>query len=609
MIISPPEFHIGLTLGILLLAVVFYAQERVPMVLVSLGLLVGLIVVFQIYPYVDPDSGANLLSAPALLYGFSHPALVIVVALLVIGEGVTITGSVSMVASWIQQLSMGNWRLALAISLFCVALASAFLNNTPIVVIFLPILVSMADELKLSSSKFLMQLSFVSILGGTCTLMGTSTNILVASFADQAGVGQFEMFTFSILGGIVLLVGLLYLVFIAPSLLPASAPIGTNETHRQFVVQLAVISGTLLDGKRLSDDDVKQLFDQIEVNRILRDGKVLLPENEDFILMAGDSLLLTGSARDLKKLEWDSGSSLLPPSVAVKSAEEQKLQDMAELVVMPGTSLVGRTLSQIRFQNRYGIAVIGIQQHRHIRVRNLGNISLRAGDVLLVQGTSGQLNCLSDRRDMILLWGVKDTVEHSVKAKTSAFILFGVVLLAATRLVDILVISLVGAFLMLATRCLTMRQTYGAISPQIVFMVAATLALGKAMEITGSVEYIANGMIQASLGLSIEWILALFIFIVMLLTNIISNTASAVLFAPIAIGVAEQLSVSPMPFLVGVIFGANAAFATPIGYQTNLMVLSAGYYRLRDFVRVGLPLNIIVWMLVSYLIPKFWPFL
>ncbi|MBF0445604.1 MAG: SLC13 family permease [Magnetococcales bacterium] len=600
-------FHISLTLGTLLLAVLFYAQERIPMALVSLGLLVWLIVLFQIYPLIDPETGANLLAAPELLFGFSHPALVIVVALLVIGEGVTITGSVSMVASWIRQLSLGSWRLALTVSLVFVAVASAFLNNTPIVVIFLPIMVSLAEELNLSSSKFLMQLSFVSILGGTCTLMGTSTNILVASFATQAGVGQFEMFTFSALGGIVLLVGLFYLVFIAPSLLPNTAPVGSQELQRKFLVQLEVMPESILVGKQMEEEDVAALFEKINVERVLRDGKILT-KDDDFHILAGDNLLLAGSARDLKKVEWDTASPLVPTSVSKITEEEIKQQNMAELVVMPGTSMVGRTLSQIRFQNRYGIAVIGIQQHSHIRVRNLAKIKLRAGDVLLVQGTSDQLNLLADRRDMILLWGVKDTVEHSAKAGTSALILLGVVLLAATRTVDMLVISLLGAFLMLASRCLTMRQAYAAISPQIIFMVAATLALGKTMEITGAVEFLANGLIQVSVGLSTQWILALFIFIVMLFTNIISNNASAILFAPIAIGVANQLGVSPMPFLIGVIFGANAAFATPIGYQTNLMVLSAGYYSVRDFVRVGLPLNIIVWMLVSYLIPYFWGF-
>ncbi|MBF0381691.1 MAG: SLC13 family permease [Magnetococcales bacterium] len=600
-------FHISLTLGTLILAVLFYAQERIPMALVSLGLLVWLIVMFQLYPLIDPVTGVNLLSAPDLLFGFSHPALVIVVALLVIGEGVTITGSVSMVASWIRQFSLGSWRLALTVSLLFVAIASAFLNNTPIVVIFLPIMVTLADELKLSSSKFLMQLSFISILGGTCTLMGTSTNILVSSFAAQAGVGQFEMFTFSALGGIVLLVGLFYLVFIAPSLLPNTAPVGSQEFQRKFIVQLEVLPETVLVGKQLADEEVAELFEKVVVERVLRDGKVLV-QDDDLYILAGDSLLLAGSARDLKKLEWDSGSSLLPNSAGKPPGEDIKRQNMAELVVMPGTSMVGRTLSQIRFQNRYGIAVIGIQQHRHIRVRNLAKIKLRAGDVLLVQGTSDQLNILADRRDMILLWGVKDTVEHSAKAGTSALILLAVVLLAATRAVDMLVIALLGAFLMLASRCLTMRQAYAAISPQIIFMVAATLALGKAMEITGAVEFLADGLIQLSVGLSVEWILALFIFIVMLFTNIISNNASAILFAPIAIGVANQLGVSPMPFLIGVVFGANAAFATPIGYQTNLMVLSAGYYSVRDFVRVGLPLNVIVWMLVSYLIPQFWGF-
>jgi di/tricarboxylate transporter len=390
--------------------------------------------------------------------------------------------------------------------------------------------------------------------------------------------------------------------------LPSKAPVGGEEQLRQFLVQLEILPDSLLDQKEMGHEEVELLFGSIKVMRLLREGKVISVNKKKITFEAGDSLLLAGSARELKKVEWDSGSTLIPTSAGLRQERDKDRQNLAELVVMPGTSLVGRTLSQIRFQNRYGITVIGIQQHRHIRVRNLSKIKLRAGDVLLVQGSSGQLDGLSERRDMLLMWGVKDTVEHAAKAKSSVFILLSVVLLAATGLVDMLVISLVGAFMMLATRCLTLRQGYAAISPQIVFMVAATLALGKAMVVTGAVEYLAHGLIQQSVGLSLEWILALFIFMVMVLTNIISNNASAILFAPIAIGIAQQLGVSPIPFLIGVVFGANAAFATPIGYQTNLMVLSAGYYRFQDFIRVGVPLNLLVWMLVSYLIPKFWPF-
>ncbi len=390
-----PEFHIYITLGILLVAVLAYAQERVPMVLVSLGLLVLVVVVFQIYPFTDLETGVNLLSAEELLTGFSHPALVIVVALLVIGEGVTVTGAVSAVASWIQQLSLGNWRVALTVSLLFVAVASAFLNNTPIVVIFLPIMISLADELNISSSKFLMQLSFVSILGGTCTLMGTSTNILVTSIAEQAGAGEFGMFTFTGLGAIVLLVGTIYLVFVAPYILPANSPVGGQEAQRQFLANLEILPETMLDCRAMLDEEVKELFENISIKRIVRDGRVLTLDRSQLSLQAGDSLLIAGSARELKKLEWDSGSTLRPTSVGQRRSKDARQQSLAEIVVMPGTSLVGRILSQLRFQNCHGVSVIGIQQHRHMQVRNLSKIKLRAGDVLLVQGAAGQLNCLA----------------------------------------------------------------------------------------------------------------------------------------------------------------------------------------------------------------------
>ena len=607
--------HTWLSLAILAVAVLFYARGRQPIALVSAGLLTVLIVAFQVAPFPDPVTGANLLDAPRLLLGFSNPALVTVVALLVVGEGVARTGAVSAAAPLILRLAGGRWQLALALSLVFVAVASAFLNNAPVVVIFMPILATLAADTKISVSKLLMPLSFVSILGGTCTLIGTSTNILVAAFAEQAGLGRFDMFEFSGLGVIVLGVGLVYLIVIAPLLLPDQAPEddGANGYGRFYLAQMEILTESPLANRALGDAVCEKILADVHVSRVIQGGEMLKSKLDEVVLRSGDLLLLVGSAKELKQCEWDARASLIPP-LSSRSAPGVFLEEaengatLAEVVVLPESSLVGRTLTQIRFRHRFGPAVIGIHHNNRGRIGRITERPLRAGDLLLIQGFADQIDDLSDRKEISLFLGVQDTLAHPAKARVAAVILAAIVVLAVTHAADMLVLSLAGAFLMLATRCLSLRHAYAAVSPPVVLVVAATLGLGEAMQVTGAAEFLAQGVIHTTFGAAPGWILTLFILMVMVLTNLISNNAAAILFAPIAISVAGFLGVSPMPFLIGVVFGANAAFATPMGYKTNLLVMGAGGYGFSDFLRVGLPLNLLVWILVSVLIPVYWPF-
>ena len=615
----PETFYIGFVLSVLAVAIVFYARSWVPMDLVSLGLLVVLVVFFQLFPLTEPETGKNLLDAPRLLQGFSHPALITVICLLIVGEGVTRTGALKSAAPLIKKLSFGDWRLALAISLVMVAGASAFLNNAPVVVIFIPILAALAEDLGVSVSKLLMPLSFASILGGTCTLIGTSTNILVASYAGEAGGAGFDMFSFSSLGLIVLAVGLVYLIFFAPRLLPDRDPAVDSTGSRPFVAQMEILSGSTLAGWSLGHEGVDDLFAKTALQQVIRNGAVFPPGQKDLVLRPGDILILVGTARDLKALEWNTKSTLVPTLGSSRgdskggngradATESDQRQLLAEVAVPPESPMVGRILSRIRFRQQYGPAVIGIQYHRYRKMGRITEMPLRAGDLILIQGFPRQIDMLSERKEMLLFWGVQDTLVQTAKAPAAAAILAAVVLLAATHLADMLVLAVVGAFAMLATRCLSLRHAFSAISSQVVLVVAATLALGEAMQATGAAALLARSLIHFTFDTPPEGILALFVFLVMLLTNVISNNASAILLTPIAISVAGSLGVSAMPFLMAVVFGANAAFSTPIGYKTNLLVMGAGCYSFQDFLRVGLPLNGLVWLVVSILIPVFWPF-
>ncbi len=616
--IITPDLPALLALGCLFLSITFYAMGRIPMDLVSWGLLIVLLVVFQLFPFIDPVTGVNKLDAGTLMQGFANSALITVVCLLIVGEGVSRTGALAIIAHWIQQLAGESWRLALAISLTVVALTSALLNNTPVVVIFIPILLSLAEKMDISPSKLMMPLSFASILGGTCTLIGTSTNLLVADYLDKAGLPPLGMFTFSVPGLILLAVGLVYLVWIAPGLLPERREPAKSRHSKRFVAQLQILPDSPVADRLLSELE-EDLFKDVEILQVIRGHLVSFkPPFDEQTLKVADAVVVRGDVAQLKRLEWDSRSTLAPylAGTGYQDPEKAKNDTLAELVIPTGSRFIGLSLAQILFRNRYGVVVIGLYHPQSRSARSKSNLGrgriteelLQQGDILLIQGKADVIAELTQNPDVLLYWGVSDTVIHAPKAPLAAAILAGMVGLAALNLTSMVVLSASAAFLMVATGCLSLRFAMQAVSSSIVLLIAATLALGEALQVTGAAHWMAESLVVLSAGQDPWVVLALFGLLVTILTNVISNNATAVIMAPIAFGVAETLGVNPMPFLMAVVFGANAAFATPISYKTNLLVMSVGAYRFGDFLKAGLVLNILVWLLISLMIPMFWSF-
>ncbi|MGN7612994.1 SLC13 family permease [Magnetococcales bacterium HHB-1] len=614
--------HILITLTILAAVTFFFAQGRFSIAIISVGMLVSLLATFRFYPLLDNSTGLHRLPSEKLLAGFSNPALITVVALLVVGEGVSRTGALAIVAQWIQKFSVGSWRLALALSITVVAIASAFLNNAPIVVIFLPILQTISADLKVSPSKMLMPLSFASILGGSCTLIGSSTNILLADYAAQAGIVQLNMFSFSQFGVILLIVGLIYLIFVAPKLLPdrggdddstgeeSGDHHAVPQRHRNYLAQMKISAESPLIGQRPAD---VEFLKNIRLCRVTRAKRSFVGVFKNVQIKEDDLLILDGTVRELKRAEWIAKSTLTPEIQGSRALlpEEVKEHALAEMIITPNSPFVGQTLEDIRFRNRFGPVVIGFQRYRSRKKealeRRITDIPLRGGDLLLLQGMPKQLAQLSERHEFFLFGGAGNMVINMAKARMAIMILLGIILLAMTPLADMLTLSCLGAFAMLATRCITWEQGYRAVPPEIILLIGSTLALGEAMRETGAAEVLAQEMVALSSGAPPWMILSFFGLLVMIFTNVISNNATAILFAPIGAGIAHMLSVNTLPFLMAVLFGANAAFASPIGYKTNLLVLKAGRYRFRDFFQTGLPLNVITWLLMSLLIPYFWP--
>ncbi|MEG3637995.1 SLC13 family permease [Magnetococcus sp. PR-3] len=600
-----------MVLGIISVVVILYARGRLPMDLVSMGVLAVLAVVFQISPLVD-HSGDVVLEGVDLFRGLSNPALISVAALLVVGEGITRTGALTPVSEWIETWADGSWIKAFSLVLVITAIASGFVNNTPVVVIFIPILAGLASQYDIHSRKVLLPLSYVSILGGACTLIGSSTNLLVADYAERILGYKISMFTLTPVGVVLLIVGLVYLIYWAPRLISDEGPTPQSDdpvTLRLFTAELRVDEGCPLIGQDLAKLE-KELFEDVVVHKLIRGALVdYTTPYVEVEIKAGDILLVQGTVTALKECEFHGGVTITPYMPGMPLSEQDKKRRMlAELVIAPDSRMVGLTLSQIRMRRQFGVAVVAINRPaREIKGRVI-DTPLRPGDLLLVEGIPERIETLSNSRDFLLYWGAHNAVKQPQKARAAAGILLGIIIFAALDSHAMPVLATVGATLMLAFRCLTLRQAYSALSSKVILLIAASLAMGTAMQGTGADQMVARGFLWIVEGYSPWMVLGAFGLMVTVFTNVISNNATAILFAPIGVAIAEGMGVSFMPFLMMTIFGANAAFASPIGYKTNLLVFSVGGYRFSDFFKVGLPLNLGFWLLSTLLIPLFWSF-
>ncbi|ABK45997.1 TrkA-C domain protein [Magnetococcus marinus MC-1] len=600
-----------IVLGIIVVAVVLYAQGRLPMDLVSLGILALLATIFQLVPLRDA-TGKVVLDGVDFFQGLSNPALISVATLLVVGEGITRTGALTSVSTWIDRRADGSWTKAFSLVLIITALASAFMNNTPVVVIFIPILAGLASQYKIHSRKVLLPLSYISILGGACTLIGSSTNLLVADYAERILDHKMSMFSLTPVGIVLLMAGLAYLIFWAPKLISDEGPTpqsGDPVTLRLFTAEMRVDEGCPLIGQLLSKLQ-QDIFANVTVYKLIRGALVdYTAPFKEIVIKAGDILLVQGTVTELKAAEFRGGITITPYMPGMPLSEQDKKRRMlAELVITPDSRMVGLTLTQVRMRRQFGVAVVAINRPaREIKGRVI-DTPLRPGDLLLVEGIPERIESFSTSRDFLLYWGAHNAVRQPQKARAAAGILLGIILFAALDSHAMPVLATVGATLMLAFRCLTLRQAYSALSSKVVLLITASLAMGTAMQGTGADQLVAHGFLWMVEGYSPWVVLAAFGFMVTVFTNVISNNATAILFAPIGVAIAEGLGVSFMPFLMMVIFGANAAFASPIGYKTNLLVFSVGGYRFADFFKVGLPLNVGYWLLSTLLIPLMWAF-
>ena len=610
-------FQMWVIFGVILVALVFYLGERASMELTSLGIVCALLVFFHFFPVVD-DSGANNLDPGRILQGFANPALIAVLALLVLGQGMVRTGVLDRSAGLL--LGMMGRKAGLVITLgllLVVAMAvSAFMNNIPVVVIFIPIIQALAARFGSSASKLLIPLSYAAVLGGMTTLIGSSTNLLVNSALIESQVAPFGFFDFSIPGVVMAAAGFSYVLFVAPRLLPDRSGMADGldmGEGKQFIAQMTVSEGSALVGKGAPGGHFASLPEKT-LRMVQREDDVILPPFEDFHARVGDVLVVAATRSVLTKTLANDPESLHPEldDTIVQDPErfggrwQEGEQAVAEVMVAPASGLIGLTLSRIGFRYKTHCVVLGIQRRSRMIRSRLTDIRLEAGDVLLVQGQPEDVAYLKTIRDVVLLEWSTEELPALKHAKRASIIFLSVIGLAATGILPIVVSALAGAAAMVMVGVLNIRQAFQAVDAKIVTTIAAALALGVALHETGGAAFLATALLTTLQGQSIAVVLSLFFLLVAVLANIISTKTCAVLFTPIAVDIAAQLGVSPVPFAVAVIFAANCSFASPLGYQTNLLVMGPGHYKFIDFARAGLPLIVLLWVVFSLFAPWYY---
>ena len=600
------DAHAIFALALTIVALILFTRDRIPLETSCLIVLVSLVLVFQIFPY---ERGGVPLRVTDFFSGFGHEALVTIAALMIVGRGMETTGALRPVAVLMSKGWKERPAFSLLATLVVAAMLSAFLNNTPIVVMLLPILVSVAMRTGTAPSEILMPMGLATLIGGMATTIGTSTNLLVVGIAADLGLQRMSMFHFTLPVLIAGSVGILFLWLIAPRLMPERRAPMIDTSPRIFNALLYVGEESFASGKTLSEL-LARTENRMAVSRIQRGEGLFIAKLPSVKIQTGDRLYINDTPENLKEFEQLLGATLHQGSgeeLPEDSTDSLKAagQQLAEVVVTRGSLLHHRTLRSTRFTTRFRLVPLAIHRARSHVVdtgRGIEETRLRAGDVLLVQGSPEQINNLKRGGQMLVLDGTTD-LPHTRRANTALGIMGFVIISAATGLLPISVSAITGVALMLLTRCLDWRNIAGALSAPVILIIVASLGLGTALMATGGAEFVAHLFVVLTRALPTPLILSGLMLLMAVLTNVVSNNAAAVIGTPIAISVAQELGVPPEAFVLAVLFGANMSFATPMGYQTNLLVFSAGGYKFSDFIRVGIPLTVIMWLAFSILLP------
>jgi di/tricarboxylate transporter len=599
-----PDFtrEIALTLGITVGALALFVWNRIRVDVVGLMVMAALIV----SGLVTPQQGIS---------GFSNEAMITVAAMFILSAGLIRTGAIDRVGRLVARYAGKSELRLLLISLAIAVPLSAFINNTPVVVMMVPMLLGLAREMGIAPSRLFIPISFGSQMGGTLTLIGTSTNLLVAGLVLDLGMERIRLFEITPAALVLTSIGLLYLLTIGRRLTP------TRETQedlvasydlREYLTGLMVDANSPLIGRSLSDSRFGEEYG-LQVVGIERNGERIPFPKGDTVLLAGDHLLVKGKSPEIARIEEASGLRLATGQPSLRLEEVEAVAEhgegrLAELIVPPRSHVVGRTLRVLNFRSRFGVPVLAVQRHGEPLHESLPETVLEAGDVLLVRGTPEELQTIHRERELALLGAVDIPARRVRKMKTAAGIMAAVVLLAALDITTILVSAILGVVAMFLTRCLTPDEAYEDVDWMVLILLGSVIPLGLAMQNTGTAQLLASWLLSATQPLGLYGSLAALYLLCSLLTEVISNNAAAVVLTPVAVAAALALGASPLPFVIAVMFAASNSFLTPIGYQTNTFIFGPGGYRFTDFTRVGGPLMLLMLIAATFVIPFFFPF-
>ncbi len=549
---------------------------------------------------------AGVLSPEEGFSGFNHPATITLGCMFVVSAAVFKSGLIDGLSSTIVKVAMIHYGLALVVFCLISAVFSAFVNDSAVVAILIPIALSVCRDAKIAPSKLLIPISFSALFGGTCTLIGTSTNILVSSIAEKSGLEPFGMFEFSLPAMCLMGIGFIYLFLVAPFLLPNRKNENEKEVAlEQYTAEIRLNKGNRDINRSIIKSDLSKKF-AARIIAILRDGGSISIFDRDTVLEEGDVLKIVIGPNKLNELVADSTYILAAEEhLDVLNGQAKKLY---ETLIPIGSALAGTSLRRSSFRNVYNCSVLAIRHRNELLQENLSEINLREGDLLMIYATDDEISELVDQRRIIVLSEYKAKKVNYRKAIPALLIAVGVVSAAAFDLTSILISSMIGCLLLVTTSTIKPKEAYDAIEWKVIFMLAGVLSMGTALEKTGGADIISSFMYSNLGDFDPRFTLSLIFLITFLSTNILSSKATAALMVPIVLSLSVAMEISEKPFLVAVMFACSLTFMTPVSYPTNTMVYSPGNYTFNDFLKVGTPLNIVIWIGASLIIPYFFPF-